>query len=82
MRRFLIAAIFAAGTATADESLFPKGAELAAQVAKDCAEGCMVLNREQADAMSAELNKIIARKMNEAYQAGKAADAASCKNRI
>ncbi len=77
MRVALVAAIAAvlAPSAIAQDP-FLKGDALAADMARNCADGCVTLNREEAANLSRALSNMVEQARQEGYQAGKL----SCRN--
>jgi hypothetical protein len=70
MRVLLIAAALAAGVAVANDDPFKSGEALQAEIAKDCAEGCVVFSRQQASEFERQLGEILTSKQAEAFEAG------------
>jgi hypothetical protein len=83
MKRFLVFVALAAGVATADdESPFLKGEALSAEIARNCADGCVVLSPAEAAALQEGVAALIARKQQEAFDAGRKHEYSSCRNRL
>jgi hypothetical protein len=72
MRRLFVAAFLAAGVAVAvAQDAFLKGDELAAEIAKSCADGCVTFSREEADLFQQQIEAFVQQKAQEAYELGK-----------
>jgi hypothetical protein len=72
MRRYILAATLAVSVAVAvaQDDPFKQGDALAAQVARECADGCIVFSRERAAEFEEHLGKLIGKRELEAYKAG------------
>jgi hypothetical protein len=72
MRRYFIAATLAVSVAVAvaQDDPFKQGDDLKTQVAKECADGCIVFSRERAAEFEERLGKLIGKRELEAYKAG------------
>jgi len=81
MRQYLAAALIAASPAVADTP-FLTGDALAAEVRKDCADGCVVMNRTQADAFVESVNGMLKEREDRAFEAGKKQGNLSCRNAV
>jgi hypothetical protein len=83
MHRIFVAAILAAGVAVAvAQDAFLKGDDLAAEIAKSCADGCITFNHEEAENFKQQLDMLIGQKQKEAFAAGMAAQKAACRSLI
>lgn len=82
MRRLLLAAVIAAGPALAEPSEFLKGAELQAEVAKLCADGCIVFSAAEIEALKANIAAHIRAQQDAIFAAGQARANETCRNRI
>lgn len=82
--RKILAAVMAAGVAVAvaQDDPFLKGEALQAEVLKSCAEGCITFSREEAADFQAGLDKLIAAKQREAFEAGARWQAQACASLI
>jgi hypothetical protein len=80
MRRFLIcfAVPMAVAGAHADDSPFKEGDALTAEVQRNCADGCLVLNRQEAAQLMEQVNAMLAERTQRAYTQG----ARSCRNAV
>lgn len=78
MRKFVLAAVLAASPAVADESPFLQGDDLAEKVAKECQDGCWVVNRERMENLQKALDDLFFRRQKEANESGKQ----SCRNAV
>jgi hypothetical protein len=80
MKRFLIcfAVPIAMGAHADDPSPFKSGDELAAEVQRNCADGCLVLNRQEAAQLMEQVNAMLAERTQRAYTQG----ARSCRNAV
>ena len=70
MRLVLVAALLAAGSVVAQDDPFLKGDELKAAVERDCSEGCVTFNHQEAQVFQEQIEALIARKQKEAFEAG------------
>lgn len=83
MKRILTALAFLMfWGAQADESPFLKDAALAAEVAKSCAEGCVVLSPAEAAALTLSIQSMVNEREQRAFEAGRKHEHSSCRNRI
>jgi hypothetical protein len=82
MRRFLLAASLAATVAIAQEDPFIKGDALRENVAKRCADGCVIWTREEAAQFDEEFDVIVKRIRAEAFRAGMEAQKQACRSLI
>lgn len=82
MRKLLLAALIAAGSAMAEDSPFLKGEAMAAEVAKNCADGCVVLSPAEAEALTLSIQEMVDEREQRAYDAGRKHEYESCRNRI
>jgi hypothetical protein len=82
MKRALIAALIAAGSAVADESPFLTGEALQAEVARNCADGCVVLSPTEAAALTLSIQAMVQEREQRAFEAGRKHEHASCRNRL
>jgi hypothetical protein len=82
MKRLLIAAALAAGPAMADESPFLAGEALQAEVARNCSEGCVVLNPAEAANLTQSIQAMVNERTQKAFEAGFAQGSKSCRNAI
>jgi hypothetical protein len=77
MKAIIVAVLAAAGLAVA-QSPFLTGDELAAEVAKNCADGCIVFSPQEIAGLQAAVNAMVNAKQEEAYRKG----ALSCRNAL
>jgi hypothetical protein len=77
-RAILLAALLAAGPAMAQDTPFLKDAALNAEVARNCADGCLVLSPAEAEALMAQVQAMVLQREQRAFQAG----AKSCRNAV
>jgi hypothetical protein len=72
MRVAVLATIVAcvATTTVAQEDAFLKGDALQAVIAKDCAEGCITFNREEAEQFEAAMQALVMKAQRAAFEAG------------
>jgi hypothetical protein len=82
MRKSLIAAFMVAGVAVAQDDPFKSGEALQAEIAKDCAEGCVVFSRQQASEFERQLGEILTSKQAEAFEAGVRFQKSACASLI
>jgi hypothetical protein len=82
MKRALIAALIAAGSAVADESPFLTGEALQAEIARNCAEGCVVLSPAEAAALTLSVQAMVNEREQKAFEAGFAKGNKSCRNAV
>lgn len=74
MRKLLIAAVLAVGPAVAQqEDPFLTGDALQAEIAKSCADGCLVLNRQEAQNLTRNVASVVGEREKAAYKQGKQA---------
>jgi len=78
MRFVFVAACLAAGFAVAQDSPFKKGEDLQAEIRSNCTEGCVVFNPQEAVELERQIQELVTRKMQEAYEAGKAEASQQC----
>lgn len=81
MRSIVLAAVLAAAPAVAQDP-FLSGEALQAEIAKNCADGCVMFSREQAAEFEDRLGMVITNKMREAFAAGVAHQKQSCASLI
>jgi hypothetical protein len=78
MKRFLVCfAVPIAMGASADDP-FKEGDALTAEVQRNCADGCLVLNRQEAAQLMEQVNAMLAERTQRAYTQG----ARSCRNAV
>lgn len=82
MRLALLAAILAASTAIASDDPFLKGDELKAAIERDCSEGCITFNRQEAQNLQDQIEAFAARKAKEAFEAGVNYQKQACRSLI
>lgn len=75
-----VAACFAMPAVSQDE--FLTGEALQATIAKDCADGCITFNREEAEDFQKRLDKIVTQRTKEAFEAGVAHQKQACASLI
>jgi len=78
MRFVFVAACLAAGFAVAQDSPFKKGEDLQAETRSNCADGCVVFSQQEAMELERQIQGLVARKMQEAYEAGRAEARQQC----
>jgi hypothetical protein len=78
----LCAVCFVASATPQGEDEFLKGEALQAEIAKSCANGCITFNHEEAAAFQDALERLLAQKQKEAYQAGQRNQKAACASLI
>jgi len=78
MRVFPIAALLAVSVAVAQDSPFKKGEDLQAEIRSNCTEGCVVFNPQEAVELERQIQELVTRKMQEAYEAGRAEARQQC----
>lgn len=74
MKVIVVAAVLAAGVAVSEE-FFIKGDAMRQRVEEQCAQGCLILNPQQA----AQLDQYIQAAVRKAHAAGVKEGAATCK---
>jgi hypothetical protein len=72
------AALLCAALSTTAQAPFLTGDELAAEVAKNCADGCIVLNPQEVAGLQAAIDAMVNARAAEAYRKG----ALSCRNAL
>jgi multidrug efflux pump subunit AcrA (membrane-fusion protein) len=82
MRIALVAALMVAGSVIAQDDPFLRGEELKATVERDCSEGCITFNRQEAQALQEQLELLIAQREKEAFAAGVNHQKAACRSLI
>ena len=82
MKRILLLAAIAASSVVAQDSPFLKDEALAAEVAANCAQGCVVLSQEKAAAFMEAVNAELARRNLAAFEEGRRVGNLSCRNAI
>jgi hypothetical protein len=82
MRFLPIAAVLAASLAVAQDDPFLRGDELKATIERDCSDGCVTFNREEAQNLQEQFEKIVARRMKEAFEAGVQYQKQACRSLI
>lgn len=82
MRTLLVAALLAAGSVVAQDDPFLKGDELKAAIERDCADGCITFNRQEAQEFQEQLDRLIAIRQKEAFAAGMKSQAQACRSLI
>lgn len=70
MRLALLAALVVASVAVAQDDPFVKGEALQDVIRKNCTDGCVTFSREEAAKFEEALQKLLDRKMQEAFQNG------------
>jgi hypothetical protein len=80
MKRILIVLVcLVAWAAQADDpSPFLSGEALAAEVARNCSEGCVVMNAQEVEMLTQSVNAMLAERSQRAYKQG----ALSCRNAV
>lgn len=69
-------------TTVAQDDPFLTGDALAAEIAKSCTEGCVTFSHEQSAAFEQQLNAMIHRREQAAFEAGQRSQKASCASLI
>jgi hypothetical protein len=82
MRALVCATCLVAGLAVAQDDPFMKGDTLRENVAKRCADGCVVWTREEAAQFDEEFDVIVKRIRAEAFRAGMEAQKQACRSLI
>lgn len=82
MKRLLLLAVLFAASVLAQDSPFLKDEALTAEVAANCAQGCIVFSPEKAAAFVAEVNAELDRRTQAAFEEGKRLGNLSCRNAI
>lgn len=71
MRKLICAALLCAAVSViAQDDAFLKGEELKATIERDCKEGCVTFNREEAEVFQEQIERILAQREKAAFEAG------------
>lgn len=83
MRALVAVAVLSTSLAVAqDADPFLKGDELQAAIKRDCAEGCVTFNRQEAEEFREAIKAEVARHRQEAFEAGMSAQKQACRSLI
>jgi hypothetical protein len=83
MRLALTAAVVAClSLPAASQDGFLKGDQLKAAIERDCADGCVTFNQQEASELERQIEALVARKMKEAFDAGVQHQKAACPSLI
>jgi hypothetical protein len=78
MRKLIVAGAALLALSSTAQAPFLTGDELAAEVAKNCADGCLVLNPQEAAGLQAAIDAMVNARAAEAYRKG----SLSCRNAL
>lgn len=70
MRAIALCLILVTTSSISQDDPFLMGAALQAEIEKSCAEGCVTFSRQEAADFEQRLARILAQRMQEAFQAG------------
>jgi hypothetical protein len=84
MKRIVVLAVvlFSAGVSADDPSPFLTGDALTAEVARNCAEGCVVMSPQEVALLTQSVNAMLAQREQRAFASGFGQGSKSCRNAI
>ncbi len=82
MRSFVLILALVTGGVVAQDTPYLMGEELKAAVERDCAEGCITFNRDEAKTLQDQLEALIARREKAAFEAGVSYQKQACRSLI
>ena len=83
MKRLILLAVFVCGAAGADDpSPFLSGDALNAEVARNCKEGCVVMNPQEVAQLTQAVNLLVVQREQRGFAAGFGKGSKSCRNAI